>query len=97
MLAMPRWPLSVTDEAEDQGVHSKGGSCLTHAQEGALSGCLSASFLQQSGSGEMRCKGRKTPGLNKRGERGPLKGLEGLRRGPLAVVNEGEGEQSKTL
>lgn len=45
MLAMPRWPLSVTDEAEDQGVHSKGGSCLTHAQEGALSGCLSASFL----------------------------------------------------
>ena len=60
--------LSVADEAEDQGSHSQGGSCLTRAQEGTLSGCLSAFLLKQSGSGEMRCKGRKPPGLNKRKE-----------------------------
>lgn len=45
--------LSVTVEAEDQSSHSKGGSCLTHAQEGALSGGLRASFWTLSGRGEM--------------------------------------------
>ena len=60
--------LSVADEAEDQGSHSQGGSCLIHAPEGTLSGCLSAFLLKQSGSHEMRCKGRKPPGLNKRKE-----------------------------
>ena len=60
--------LSVTDEAEDHGSHSQGGSCPAHAQGGALIGCLSAFLLKQSGRHEMRCKGRKPPGLNKGNE-----------------------------
>lgn len=57
--------LSVTDEAENQSTHSKGASCLTHAQEGALSRSLRASFWMQSGSGEMRWE-KENMKLNKR-------------------------------
>lgn len=69
--------MSLRSSLGDRGrLHSK-----TNKQkpEASLSGCLSASFLKQSGSNGMRCKVRATTGFNK-GERvsevGKLRGPE---------------------